>query len=96
MTIVEEITRRAMDYVRGGMDARAAVRRACAEQVRSGVGDFAANWDTVTSLIPWVLAGVAGIAIYRGAVKAKTAASDFIAEKRRKFSAAKAAWDAVL
>jgi hypothetical protein len=96
MTIVEEVTRRAMDYVRGGMDARAAVQRACAEQLRSGVGDFSESWDTMTSWIPWILAGVAGVVVYRTGVKAHRAASDYISQKRRKFAAAKAAWDAVI
>lgn len=96
MTIVKQVTQKAMDYVRGGMNAKDAVRRACAESLRGGVGDFAESWDTLTSWLPWILAGVAGIAIYRTGAKVHRAASDYIAQKQRKYAAAKAAWDAVI
>ncbi len=96
MTAVELATQKAMEYVRNGMDSRQAVRRACEDVLRSGVGDFSEGWDTFTTWVPWILAGIAGIAVYRTGVKVHRAASDYIAQKRRKFVAAKAVWDAVV
>lgn len=97
MTIVEAATRRTMDYIRSGMDPKEAVRRACNEAILDGgLEGFSEGWDTLTTWIPWILTGVAGVVIYRTGVKAHRAASDYIAQKKRKFSAAKAAWDAVL
>jgi hypothetical protein len=90
---------RALEYVREGVPPKEAVRRACRELTYEhavGVGDFASSWDTLTTWLPWILAGVAGVVVYRTGVKAHRAASDYIATKRRKFAAAKAVWDATL
>jgi hypothetical protein len=95
----KEATQRALEYIREGVPAKEAVRRACADLVRErtvGMGDFAESWDTMTSILPWVLAAIAGVVIYRTGVKAHRAASDYIETKRRKFAAAKAVWDATL
>ena len=101
MTITEAAIQKAMNYVQSGMDSKDAVRRACREVCdealsRGGVGDFAEGWDTFTTWAPWILAGIAGVVIYRTGVKAHKAASEYIAQKRRKFVAAKAVWDAVV
>lgn len=97
-TTAREATARALEYVREGVPAKEAVRRACSEMAleHSVMGDFSEGWDTLTTWVPWILAGVAGIAIYRTGVKAHRAASDYIATKRRKFAAARAVWDATL
>lgn len=96
MTAAERATEKAIEYIRGGMDARKAVRQAASEVLRSGVGDFAEGWDTFTTWAPWVLAGIAGVVIYRTGQKVHRAASEYVAQKRRKYAAAKAAWDAVV
>ncbi len=97
--VAKEATQRALEYIREGVPAKEAVRRACADLVREravGMGDFSESWDTMTSIMPWILAGIAGIVIYRTGVKAHRAASEYIGQKRRKFAAARAVWDATL
>ncbi len=100
MTAAEAATQKATAYIRSGMAPREAIRRACKEvcdaALAGGVGDFAEGWETFTTYAPWIAAGIAGIFLYRTGVKAKRAATDYIEQKRRKFAAAKAVWDATL
>lgn len=99
MTAVErEAVNRALESIREGVPVRQAIRSACRglSYEHATMGDFQEGWDTLTTWLPWIGAGIAGIFVYRGAVKAHRVASDYIGKKRRQYAAAKAVWDATL